>query len=288
MAFLHSREPPVVHRDLKSHNVLLRTLRTLRTSAPPHLRTSAPPHLRTLPLPLQCRHRACASRCASAPLLPPYCPLTAPLLPPYYPLRCSSQRTVAASCVTLGWSMCVRSVQARRLAECGPRGGAKARLGLASSDVSARCWCCAAPRAPEEECHKEWHKEWHKECQRPRSSEERPSRLLTVTSWPTGTPNYMAPELLLSKAYSTQVDVFAFAVLLNELFTREALLHRAPSLHHIPAPSLHHPCTVHAPSRHHLCTISLHRACTVHAPCMHRALCMDRAGEARVRGRGRE
>ena len=36
-----------------------------------------------------------------------------------------------------------------------------------------------------------------------------------------GTPNYMAPELLLSKPYSTPVDVFAFAVLLNELFTRE-------------------------------------------------------------------
>ena len=36
-----------------------------------------------------------------------------------------------------------------------------------------------------------------------------------------GTPNYMAPELFLAKAYSTPVDVFAFGVLLNELFTRE-------------------------------------------------------------------
>ena len=36
-----------------------------------------------------------------------------------------------------------------------------------------------------------------------------------------GTPNYMAPELLQAKPYSASVDVFAFAVLLNELFTRE-------------------------------------------------------------------
>ena len=86
--------------------------------------------------------------------------------------------------------------------------------------------------------------------------------LSPLTLSPTGTPNYMAPELLLSKAYSTPVDVFAFAVLLNELFTREAPLHRAPSLHHIPAPSLHHPCTIPAPSLHHPCTV--HAPCTVH------------------------
>jgi len=36
-----------------------------------------------------------------------------------------------------------------------------------------------------------------------------------------GTPNYMAPELFLSKPYSTPVDVFAFGVLLNEMFARE-------------------------------------------------------------------
>ena len=36
-----------------------------------------------------------------------------------------------------------------------------------------------------------------------------------------GTPNYMAPELFLSKPYSTPVDVFAFGVLLNELWARE-------------------------------------------------------------------
>eukprot|EP00322_Chrysochromulina_rotalis_P028322 CAMPEP_0115870672 /NCGR_PEP_ID=MMETSP0287-20121206/22451_1 /TAXON_ID=412157 /ORGANISM="Chrysochromulina rotalis, Strain UIO044" /LENGTH=339 /DNA_ID=CAMNT_0003325409 /DNA_START=29 /DNA_END=1048 /DNA_ORIENTATION=- len=36
-----------------------------------------------------------------------------------------------------------------------------------------------------------------------------------------GTPNYMAPELFLSKPYSTPVDVFAFGVLLNELWSRE-------------------------------------------------------------------
>ena len=36
-----------------------------------------------------------------------------------------------------------------------------------------------------------------------------------------GTPNYMAPELFQAKPYSASVDVFAFAVLLNELFTRE-------------------------------------------------------------------
>ena len=36
-----------------------------------------------------------------------------------------------------------------------------------------------------------------------------------------GTPNYMAPELFLSKPYSTPVDVFAFGVLLNEMWARE-------------------------------------------------------------------
>ena len=36
-----------------------------------------------------------------------------------------------------------------------------------------------------------------------------------------GTPNYMAPELFLAKAYSTPVDVFAFGVLLNELWACE-------------------------------------------------------------------
>jgi len=36
-----------------------------------------------------------------------------------------------------------------------------------------------------------------------------------------GTPNYMAPELFLSKPYNASVDVFAFAVLLNEMFARE-------------------------------------------------------------------
>jgi serine/threonine protein kinase len=36
-----------------------------------------------------------------------------------------------------------------------------------------------------------------------------------------GTPNYMAPELLLAKSHSTPVDVFAFGVLLNELWARE-------------------------------------------------------------------
>jgi len=36
-----------------------------------------------------------------------------------------------------------------------------------------------------------------------------------------GTPNYMAPELFLSKPHSTSVDVFSFGVLLNELWSRE-------------------------------------------------------------------
>jgi len=36
-----------------------------------------------------------------------------------------------------------------------------------------------------------------------------------------GTPNYMAPELFLSKPFSTSVDVFAFGVLLNEIWARE-------------------------------------------------------------------
>ena len=77
MAFLHSREPPVVHRDLKSHNVLsapsapstLRTLRTLRTSAR---------------CPCLCSADTVHVRLGVHP--PPYCLLTAPLLPPYCPL----------------------------------------------------------------------------------------------------------------------------------------------------------------------------------------------------------
>ena len=36
-----------------------------------------------------------------------------------------------------------------------------------------------------------------------------------------GTPNYMAPELFLAKPFSTSVDVFAFGVLLNEMWARE-------------------------------------------------------------------
>ena len=36
-----------------------------------------------------------------------------------------------------------------------------------------------------------------------------------------GTPNYMAPELFLSKPFSASVDVFAFGVLLNEIWSRE-------------------------------------------------------------------
>ena len=36
-----------------------------------------------------------------------------------------------------------------------------------------------------------------------------------------GTPNYMAPELFLAKPNSSAVDVFAFGVLLNELWARE-------------------------------------------------------------------
>jgi len=36
-----------------------------------------------------------------------------------------------------------------------------------------------------------------------------------------GTPNYMAPELFLAKAFSNLVDVFAFGVLLNEMWARE-------------------------------------------------------------------
>ena len=53
-----------------------------------------------------------------------------------------------------------------------------------------------------------------------------------------GTPNYMAPELLEARPWSASVDVFAFGVLLNELFTREVspCLQPAPSLHDL---SLH-------------------------------------------------
>ena len=36
-----------------------------------------------------------------------------------------------------------------------------------------------------------------------------------------GTPHYMAPELLLDKPYSAKVDVFAFGIMLWEMFTRQ-------------------------------------------------------------------
>lgn len=47
------------------------------------------------------------------------------------------------------------------------------------------------------------------------------SELNTGTSRFSGTPNYMAPELYLKKAYDQSVDVFAFGTLLYELFARE-------------------------------------------------------------------
>jgi len=40
-----------------------------------------------------------------------------------------------------------------------------------------------------------------------------------------GTPCYMAPELLEGKSFNKAVDVYAFAVLLCEAFTREVTFH---------------------------------------------------------------
>ncbi len=45
--------------------------------------------------------------------------------------------------------------------------------------------------------------------------------LVQVREATAGTPNYMAPELLMAKPYGRPVDVYAFAVLLNELHCRE-------------------------------------------------------------------
>ena len=45
--------------------------------------------------------------------------------------------------------------------------------------------------------------------------------LVSVRAPTAGTPNYMAPELLLAKPYGRAVDVYAYAVLLNELHCRE-------------------------------------------------------------------
>ena len=45
--------------------------------------------------------------------------------------------------------------------------------------------------------------------------------LVDVREATAGTPNYMAPELLLAKPFSKSVDVYAFGILLNEAFTRE-------------------------------------------------------------------
>lgn len=43
-------------------------------------------------------------------------------------------------------------------------------------------------------------------------------RVLTRGSW-TGTPSYMAPEIITNKQYNEQTDVYAFGVTLFELFT---------------------------------------------------------------------
>ena len=45
--------------------------------------------------------------------------------------------------------------------------------------------------------------------------------LVNVREVSAGTPNYMAPELFLSKPFGNAVDVFAFGVLLNEIWARE-------------------------------------------------------------------
>ena len=45
--------------------------------------------------------------------------------------------------------------------------------------------------------------------------------LVTTKVTAAGTPSYMAPELLQSRPFSKKVDVYAFAVILWELFTRE-------------------------------------------------------------------
>lgn len=45
--------------------------------------------------------------------------------------------------------------------------------------------------------------------------------LVNIREATAGTPNYMAPELFLSKPHSASVDIFAFGVLVNELWARE-------------------------------------------------------------------
>jgi serine/threonine protein kinase len=45
--------------------------------------------------------------------------------------------------------------------------------------------------------------------------------LVTTKVTAAGTPSYMAPELLQSKPFSKKVDVYAYAIILYELFTRE-------------------------------------------------------------------
>ena len=45
--------------------------------------------------------------------------------------------------------------------------------------------------------------------------------LAVASSSSAGTPNYMAPELLSGSSYSSKVDVYAFAVVLNELLARK-------------------------------------------------------------------
>jgi len=45
--------------------------------------------------------------------------------------------------------------------------------------------------------------------------------LVTTKVTAAGTPSYMAPELLQSKAFSKKVDVYAFSIILWELFKRE-------------------------------------------------------------------
>ena len=49
--------------------------------------------------------------------------------------------------------------------------------------------------------------------------------LVTTRNTTAGTPNYMAPELLSDKSFNKAVDVYAFGMMLWEMFTRQVPFH---------------------------------------------------------------
>eukprot|EP01036_Dinobryon_divergens_P001647 gene1647-2156_t len=52
--------------------------------------------------------------------------------------------------------------------------------------------------------------------------------LVKIRNTRAGTPAYMAPELIAGKAFNKSVDVYSFAILLNELFSNRIPFYGVP------------------------------------------------------------